>query len=145
MKSAFRSNQREYEPDCSARSSNTTPLEFVSLRGIRPIETCDGSLLNVNALAFIGLIILWGVQNCSAFDGSAEVCLDSPLSTVPARTIVLAFSPTLTTMVFDHSSMRGLRSATRSLNRKGPPSPLVQLCIAVWTGDARATRPEADI
>ena len=34
---------------------------------------------------------------------------------------------------------------TQLPNPKGPPSPLVQLRIAAWTGDARDTRPKSEV
>jgi len=51
------------------------------------------------------------------------------------------FSATLTTMAFDHSSLRWLEINTWLSTSKGPPSSLVELRIAVWTGVTRDTRP----
>jgi hypothetical protein len=47
----------------------------------------------------------------------------------------------LTTTAFDRSSLRWLEISTWLPNPKGPPSSLVQLRIAVWTGVTRDTRP----
>src|SRR6516164_7783177 len=54
-------------------------------------------------------------------------------------------SAALTTIAFDNSSLRWLEVNTCLPTSKGPPPSLVQLRMAVWTGDARDTRPIADI
>src|SRR5450759_3983266 len=55
------------------------------------------------------------------------------------------FAATFTTVAFDHSSLRWLEINTCLPTSKGPPSSLVQLHTAVWTGDTRDTRPKCDI
>src|SRR5450759_5093047 len=54
-------------------------------------------------------------------------------------------SATFTTIAFDDSSLRWLETRTCLPASKGPPSSLVQLRTAVWTDDARDTRPNCDI
>src|SRR5271156_2632583 len=60
----------------------------------------------------------------------------NPIPTFPQRS-----PPSLLTT----AARGGLGSATRSPNPKGLPSSLVQLRIAVWTGDTRDTMPGADL
>jgi len=48
-------------------------------------------------------------------------------------------------MAFDHSSLRWLEINTWLPNPKDLPSSLVQLRIAVWTGDTRDTRPKPEV
>ncbi len=53
-------------------------------------------------------------------------------------------SATLTTMAFDHSSLRWLGISSWSPNPKGPPSSLIHLRNAVSTGAVRHTRPSPE-
>jgi hypothetical protein len=51
---------------------------------------------------------------------------------------------TFTTAAFDRSSLWLFEASPYRVVPKGPPSSLVQLRIAVWTGDARDTMPITD-
>ena len=53
--------------------------------------------------------------------------------------LVGVVSPPLASVAGPEWPVRG------SPNLKGPPSSLVQLCVTVWTGYARDTRPKADV
>ena len=51
---------------------------------------------------------------------------------------------TFTTAAFDRSSSWRFEAFPYRTAPKGPPSSLVQFRTAVWTGDARDTRPKPD-
>ena len=78
-----------------------------------------------------------------AFDASEAVRLRSPLSTVPAGIIAPTFPRRSPPRLLTTAARGSLGSATDSPNPKGPPSSPVQLRTAVWTGNARDTRPSA--
>src|SRR5262249_37582179 len=56
-----------------------------------------------------------------------------------------SFTATLPTIPFADSVLQRFGACTGLPASRGPPSSLVQLRMAVWTGDARDTRPTAVI
>ncbi len=81
----------------------------------------------------------------SAFDASKAVRLRSSLAIVPAGIIVPTFPRRSRPRLLTTPARGGLRSATPSPNPEGLPPSTVQLRSAVWTGDARDTRPRMTI
>jgi hypothetical protein len=77
--------------------------------------------------------------------GAIRWRLRSPLSTIPAGIIVPTFPRRSPPRLFDRSSSRWLGISDLIAEPEGPPSSSVQLRSAVWTGDARHTRPEAEL
>src|SRR5450759_3028459 len=69
----------------------------------------------------------------------ARLSQPHPLGLVPT------LAATLTTIAFDDSSLQWFEACPGRPASKGPPSSLVQLRTAVWTDDARDTRPNSDI
>ena len=69
----------------------------------------------------------------------------SSLSSIHDAVIAAPFTITFTTAAFNRSSLWLFEASPYRVAPKGPPSSLVQLRIAVWTGDARDTMPKAEI
>src|SRR3974377_1646533 len=61
------------------------------------------------------------------------------------RDILPTLTATLTTIALDDRSLQRLEARTSLPASNDLPSSLVQLRIAVWTGDTRDTRPQAVI